>query len=237
VLRRIDGDQAHALDPPVSVGTSPEFIAAEVVLRLAGQQIAVVATFGDDGELFTLLDRGEVDLAVTSTTPPRRAFRAASIGAEHFALVAAQKRAPNRSLGSLEKLAPWITEQPWASYSLELPITRRFWQNVLGRPFPGPPRLVAPDLRAVLCAAELGVGVSFLPTFVCAESLAEGRMVEPYLVSDLVPEEPWFARSRVGDAARPAVKALLDKLAERPVTQVAAAVSRRHAGSRTRSLG
>jgi DNA-binding transcriptional LysR family regulator len=234
VLRRIHGDQAHALDPPVRVGTSPEFFAAEVVPRLAGQQIAVVATFGNDGELFTLLDRGELDLAVTSTTPPRRALRAASIGAKHFVLVVAQKLAPKRSLGSLEELAAWVTEQPWASYSLELPITRRFWQNVLGRPFPGPPQLVAPDLRAVLRAVELGVGVSLLPTFVCAESLAEGRIVELYPVSDLVPEEPWFACSRVGEAARPAVKALLDKLAERPVPPAAAAVSRRHAAPKPR---
>ncbi|MHB1555749.1 MAG: hypothetical protein ACYCZP_17765, partial [Acidimicrobiales bacterium] len=75
---------------------------------------------------------------------------------------------------------------------------------------------------------------SLLPTFVCAEALAEGRIVEPYPVSDLVPEEPWFACSRVGDAARPAVKALLDKLAERPAPPAAAAVSRRHAGSKPR---
>jgi DNA-binding transcriptional LysR family regulator len=231
LLRRIHGDQAHALEPPVRVGTSPEFFAAEVVPQLAGQQIAVVATFASDDELFALLDRGELDLAVTSTTPPRRALRAVTIGAKHFVLVVAKKLAPNKSLGSVEELATWVTEQPWASYSLELPITRRFWQNVLGRPFPGQPHLVAPDLRAVLRAVELGVGVSLLPTFVCAESLAEGRIVEPYPVSDLVPEEPWFACSRAGEATRPAVKALLDKLAERPAPRAAAAVDRhRHAG-------
>ena len=87
----------------------------------------------------------------------------------------------------------WLTGRSWVSYSLELPRTRRFWLTALGRPFAARLQLVAPDLRAVLRAVELGLGVSLLPEFVCADALAQGRVVELFPVSHLTPEEPWFA--------------------------------------------
>jgi len=100
------------------------------------------------------------------------------------------------------------------AYSLELPITRRFWQTHLRRPFSSPLRLVAPDLRAVTGAVERGIGCSILPRFVCARALEERRIVEVHPVSDLIPGEPWFACFRAGDMARPPVSqfvALLDR--------------------------
>jgi len=214
VLRRIHGKQSHPLEPPIRIGTSPEYFAAELLPKLSKEQIAVVATFGEDGELFTLLDRGQLDLVVSSSTPPRRGLRSVSIGTKRFVLVVAEQLAPEPGLASLEILADWIIEKPWVAYSLELPITRRFWQNVLGRPFPGSPQLIAPDLRAVLRAVELGIGVSLLPTFVCTDALTEGRIVELYPVSDLIAEEPWFVCTRAGDTARPSIKTLISKLAE-----------------------
>lgn len=216
VLQRVRGGTASSPGPPVRFGSSPEYFAAEVLPRLVGRDLSVTATFGDDPALFTLLDRGELDLAVTSTTPPRRATSAVPIGSKRFTLVAAPSVAPRGPLASVDELASWLAGQPWASYSLELPVTRRFWQTVLGRPFPSRPHLVAPDLRAVLKAVELGLGVSLLPTFVCAEPLAEGRVVEPYPVSRLIPEEPWFACTRVGGPGRSAVTALVDALATHP---------------------
>ena len=86
------------------------------------------------------------------------------------------------------------------------------WRSVLGRQFSACPRLVAPDLRAVLEAVELGMGVSLLPTFVCAGPLSKGRVMEPFPVSDLVPAEPLFACTFAGLSAQLAVAALLDRL-------------------------
>jgi DNA-binding transcriptional LysR family regulator len=122
--------------------------------------------------------------------------------------------APATQLGSLDDLATWLAGQAWVSYSVELPLTRRFWTTVLGHPFPARLRLVAPDLRVVLKAVELGLGVSMLPTFVCTDALAGGRVVEVFPVSPLGPEEPWFACTRHGDTARGAVRTILGVLQE-----------------------
>ncbi|MDA8393127.1 MAG: LysR family transcriptional regulator [Actinomycetota bacterium] len=200
---------------PVRFGSSAEYFSAELLPRLAGREIPVTAVFGTDADLLPLLEHGQIDVAVTSRTPSRKSTRAVSIGAKRFTLVAAPGAVPQRPLSSVPELAAWLPDQPWASYSVELPITRRFWHRVVGRPFSARAHLVAPDLRAVVRAVELGVGVSLLPTFVCAASLAEGRIVEPYPVTALVEEEPWFACVRSGETRRPAVAALLDALVHR----------------------
>ncbi|MDA8321235.1 MAG: LysR family transcriptional regulator [Actinomycetota bacterium] len=215
VLGELRGSAEVPPRRPVRLGSSPEYFAAVLLPRLAELDLPVTAAFGNDESLLALLDHGELDLAVTSTTPARRSMRATPIGARRFSLAAAPGALPPGPLGSVPELADWLMTQPWVSYSLELPITRRFWQSVLGRPFTMRPRLVAPDLRAVLRAVELGIGVSLLPAFVCAEPLAEGRIAEPYPVTDLIPEEPWFACTRPGEPQPAGVSTLLAALTGR----------------------
>jgi DNA-binding transcriptional LysR family regulator len=196
----------------IRFGSSPEYFAAEALPRLAGSGLPVSAVFGPDRELFALLERGELDLAVTSTTPPRRSISATSIGARRYMLAAAPRHAPAVPLRSLAELATWLVGRPWAAYSDELPRTRRFWLMSLGRPFAARPQLVIPDLRAVLTAVELGLGVSMLPAFLCRDALAAGRVVELFPIADLAPEEPWFACTPPGAAARASVSGLLGAL-------------------------
>ncbi|MEP7025927.1 MAG: substrate-binding domain-containing protein, partial [Actinomycetota bacterium] len=194
------------------LGSSPEYFAAEALPRLAGSGLPVSATFGTDRELFTLLDRGELDIAVTSSTPPRRSISATVIGSQRYVLAAAPRHAPTVPLRSLAELAAWLADRPWAAYSHELPRTRRFWLISLGRPFTARPHLVIPDLRAVLTAVELGLGVSMLPASICRAALADGRVVELFPIGPLAPEEPWFACTRHGGQARASVNQLLAAL-------------------------
>ena len=212
VLSGLDGGLAQAPVATVRFGSTAEYFTFEVVPRIQLDGPAVTATFGDDDAVIELVEQGELDVAVTSTTPGRRAIASAPIGMKRFVLVAAPTMVPGRPLASLDGLAAWVTGMPWVAYSAELPLTRRFWQTVLGRPFGGELRLVAPDLRAVVGAVERGQGLSLLPTFVCAESLATGRIVEVYPISDVGPSEPWFVCTRVSDLARPHVTAFVETL-------------------------
>ncbi len=219
VLRDLDAGAVPSSEPPVRFGSTPEFFAAEVLPRLVGTDLAVSVTFGADAELFVQLDRGELDVIVTSSTPPRRSIGAVTLGTDGFVLVTAPHRAPVPSLGSVAEVSEWLVGRPWVAYSLELPRTRRFWVGVLGRAFAARLQLVAPDLRSVLRAVELGAGVSLLPHYLCRDALAQGRVVELYPVSELTPEEPWFACTRQGDAARSSVGVLLDALRGNAVPQ------------------
>ena len=174
---------------------------------------AIAASFGSDDEVIELLERGELDVAVTSTTPARRSIASMPIDTKRFVLVAAPRMMPSPALRSMEELAAWLVGKPWVAYSAELPMTRRFWLAGLGRPFAADLRLVAPDLRAVVNAVECGHGISLLPTFVCSEGLAGGTLAEVFPVSATLPAEPWFANSRVGDVGRDHIGAFTRRLA------------------------
>src|ERR1700722_8978291 len=76
VLRDLDGGALPAVEPPVRFGSTPEFFAADVLPRLVGLNLAVTVTFGTDAELFVQLERGELDVVVSSSTPPRRSISA-----------------------------------------------------------------------------------------------------------------------------------------------------------------
>jgi DNA-binding transcriptional LysR family regulator len=218
VLVGLDGGPRVAADPVLRLGSSAEYFSAVAVPRLRPDGPSVVARFGSDHEHLVLLERGELDLAVTSTTPGRRSLTAVPLGTKRFVLVGPAGAAPSTPLGSLEALGAWLVGTPWVAYSAELPMTRRFWLSSLGRPFSGDLRLVAPDLRAVAAAVERGLGCSLLPDFACADGLERGAMVELHPVAPEASSEPWFACTRVADLDRGPVHRLVTDLAGPPVS-------------------
>jgi DNA-binding transcriptional LysR family regulator len=202
VLAGLDGGSGSGPAPFIRIGSSAEFFSHAVAARAGAAMPPLVARFGPDDELLGLLEQDELDVAVTSVTPPRRSLVATAIGSKRFVLVGPPGLAPGTPFRSLSELGGWLVDKPWVAYSTELPLTRRFWQSALGRPFSGDLRLIAPDLRAVAAAVAHGQGFSLLPEFACAEALGRGSVVELYPVSEVVPGEPWFACTRVGGVER-----------------------------------
>lgn len=213
VLAGLDGGRVEDRRAALRVGSSAELFSAEVIPRVVETDLSVIARFDDDHNLINGLERGEIDVAFTSSTPPRRSLSAVPIGEKRFALVAAPSLAPQPELSSLSELGAWLARCPWVAYSLELPITRRFWQTHLGRPFSAQLRLVAPDLRVVVRAVALGIGCSILPLFACSDLLEQGSVVEVHPVSGLIPPEPWYLCFRHGEVSRPAVARLVQAFA------------------------
>ena len=212
VLTGLDTGRSATVPPSVRLGSTAERFSFAVLPRLDPGGPAVATTFGTDDEILELLGHGELDVALTGSSPSRRSITSVPAGGTGFALVAAPGLVPTTSPTSLIDLGEWLVGRPWVAYSAELPRTRRVWQTALGRPFAGDLRLVAPDLRAVMAAVERSMGVSLLPAFVCAGPLADGRVVELAPVDDVVPAEPWFVCTRAGDLARPHIVAFAESL-------------------------
>jgi len=212
VLAALDGDTARPAAPALRVGSSPEYAAYGVVPRLVADGPDLAVRFGPDPELLALLHDGQLDVAVTTTEPTRRALVATALGVTRYALVSAPDRLAPVAPGDLDGLAELLTGADWVAYSTELPRTRRFWQVSLGRPFAATLRLSAPDLRAVAAAVAAGLGASLLPDYAAHDGLASGALVEVYPVAGLVAPEPWFAVTRAADVARPRVAELVARL-------------------------
>jgi len=188
LLAGIDGGSLRPTAPALRFGSSPEYLTYAVIPRTRPGAEPLTVRFGTDPELLGLLQRGT-----------------------RFVLVGT----PGHGLPVVEgpaELGRALTGAPWVAYSAELPRTRRFWQASLGRPFGGDLRLVAPDLRAVAGAVARGLGISLLPEYACAESLAAGSLVEVFPVGDLVPPEAWFASARDADLVRAPVTRFVEDL-------------------------
>ncbi|MEO0565979.1 MAG: LysR substrate-binding domain-containing protein [Chloroflexota bacterium] len=77
---------------------------------------------------------------------------------------------------SIDQIIGWFESQPWLTYAPDLPIIRRYWQSVFRRrPMIGAP-MILPDLLMIARAVELGMGLSVLPEYLCAEQIHEGRL-------------------------------------------------------------
>ncbi len=103
--------------PPASIrfGSSAEFFSYAVVPRMgAGCAGPDPARFGPDDELLDLLEHGELDIAVTSTTPARRSLTSRPIGTRRFVLVGSPTLAPGDPFESLTARARgWWTGRGW----------------------------------------------------------------------------------------------------------------------------
>ena len=202
VLAGLDGGRIRRTGATLRVATTAELFEGHVLPRLAPMSARVIAAFGDDERVVDLLAVGDADIAITTTAPPRRPhLESRPLNGSTFALVAAPMIAPGQPLDTLTQVADWLSTRNWLAYSHELPITRRFWSSAFGRTFDARLTLVAPDLRVVAAAVELGLGATLLPTYICARALTEGRLVRIYDVEDLVPPQQWFAITREADSA------------------------------------
>ena len=204
VLAGLDGGRVRDASAMLRVASTAELFEGHVLLRLAPMRARIIAAFGDDERVVDLVAVGEADLGITTSPPPRRPhLEHRRLDGSTFALVTAASLAPAQPLPTLEAVADWLRGGNWLAYSHELPITRRFWTTAFGRTFDARLALVAPDLRVVAAAVELGLGTTLLPTYICARPLAEGRLVRLYDVDGLVPAQEWYAVTRNADTANP----------------------------------
>lgn len=215
VLADLDGGRLRAATPRTRIGCSADLFEGYVLPRLIGRQAASVADFSSEPDLTARLLLGELDLVLTLSPPSRRTvFDVRMIGERRFVLVGAPDHAPAEPLRTRAALAAWLTGRHWVSFSHELPITRTFWSTHLGKAFDADVRLVAPDLRTVATAVQLGVGASLLPHHACRRHLADGSLVEIYRPVPPIAGEAIHAVTRRSDAARTDLLDLVQELAQ-----------------------
>lgn len=158
----------------VFVGGPAEFLSDIVLPGLFARlprEVLVAARFGLAEDLLDDLRSGAVDVLV-SALPVRGADLAVTpLYDEEFRLVAH----PDWHEGAVRDL----DAVPVLAYGPDLPIIRRYWRSVFGRP---PSRLtarvIAPDLRSLLRLVLGGAGMSVLPDYLIREHLASGALVE-----------------------------------------------------------
>lgn len=211
------GSDADALrGRSVYIGGPSEFLTGRVLPALAPLIVAGVRVrvrVGDDEHAVRALDAREVDLAILTARPDRRGVTVEPLAREEFVLVAAPDVAAE--LGRLgrggRRVARQLEGTPMLAYAEELPLIRRYWQEVFDTEPNVLAAVVADTLPALAALAERGLGITVLPRHVCEEQLASGRLVR--LVDPRVPptSDLWLAWTS-GSRRSPAVAAAFERI-------------------------
>jgi DNA-binding transcriptional LysR family regulator len=168
--------------PKLRVGAPSEFFYEIGLERLAAAEnpgYRVSLSFGKTADLIAQLKADELDIAIATQKDPQRGLHHIPLFSETFAIVAPNSITLPRGLSMAETEA-WFAQQAWISYSSELPIIRRFWQSAFGKRPDILPRLIIPDLRTIIRAVELGLGLSVVPLYLCQEPLGRQSLQIPW---------------------------------------------------------
>lgn len=131
---------------------------------------------GNRDRIYAALADGHADLAVTASKPEGKGVGFGELGRERLVLVAAPALA-ERAKGRIVA-ADFLCGLPCLAYDEDLALIRSFFAHVFGKAADMPAVVTAPDLRILIGMAVAGAGWTVLPDYLCAEALADGRLVE-----------------------------------------------------------
>jgi DNA-binding transcriptional LysR family regulator len=214
ILKNSDPKTPDRSPAPIRIGTSPDYFDVFALPRLKACDFACIVTFGEPRELHTLLQSGMLDAVISVAKPTVRALQYRILGEKRYVLIGSASAKPKNPLRNLKDLANWLKHQPWVGYSVELPNTRRFWQQAFGLRLEAQLRFVVPDLRTVVHAVEQGFGVSIVPDFIGNPAIARKRVVEIWPIQDLIPPDHWTIAFRELDTDRHGIASLVKALTE-----------------------
>jgi DNA-binding transcriptional LysR family regulator len=198
----------------IYVGGPGELLGARVIPALAPQVARgahLRVRLGQTGPLLDALTKAELDLVVATVRQPKRGLEFEPLYEEEFVLVAGTTWAERICRRETSVDANLLADVPLVSYHIDLPILRRYWRVVFGEHLRRDASLVVDDLRGVLAAVVAGAGISVLPSYLCMDELARGKLVQ-LLNPDVPPRNTIFLTCRTGSLSRASLAALHEEL-------------------------
>lgn len=170
--------RSSALTGAVHLAGPAEFTGERLTPALASLTslgLRVRLMTGDRTRIYTLLDEGVADLAVTASRPSGQALAFQEIERERLLLVAAPGL--SRELAAAPLTPETLSAAPVAAYDEDLPLVREWFQAVFGVAPELQAAVTVPDLRIVDRLAAAGVGWTVLPDYLAADALRRGALV------------------------------------------------------------
>lgn len=132
-------------------------------------------SFGQTRGLIKNLEEDKLDVVIATQRINRQGLHYQPLQIEQFALFAAPDRIIPQGFSS-DEMVRWLEDQPWIVYATDLPIIRRYWQEVFNRRPQITPTIVLPDLLMILRAITDRLGISVLPTYLCEPAVRSGEV-------------------------------------------------------------
>ncbi len=162
-----------------------EYLSEKIIPLLAGltaRDIRIRLHIGGKDRLYTLLDEGAIDLAITASLPNSRALDYQTLDQETLALVASPAWAKQALNG------PTTPEQllnlPLIAYDEDLPLVRQYFRQVFDTTIQMQAAVTVADLRMVRSLVLAAQGYSVLPLYLCTKPLQRGELIHLHTPSE-----------------------------------------------------
>ncbi|WP_105215095.1 MULTISPECIES: LysR family transcriptional regulator [unclassified Pseudoalteromonas] len=180
---------------------------AQLANLLQGGHVDVSILPGNREQIYSALDNGVADLAITASLPDSSMYDYQVLDSERLMLVTHKLLAD--SLPTQEMDANLLNTLPVVAYSPQLPLIREYFDVVFKAHCRSQIIATCPDIRALAGIVRTGVGYSVLPDYLCYDDLRSGRLVS---LGPEGPENNIYLAWRKGALAHPRVNYARDIL-------------------------
>ncbi len=213
VLQRYFGTDGPAR--PLRLGAPSDLISDRILPALADMlrdSVQLHTTLALSDALLSQLAAGELDIVIARVRPRLKGITALPLYDEECSLVASPETARDLAPVLTAGEAPHVlSAYPLVAFAESVPLIDHYWWSVFHAPRSTAPDVVVPDHRAVLSAVRASVGITVVPTYLCADDFAGGTLV-PLLKPEIPPITTTYLATREGDVSRPQVSAAHSKL-------------------------
>jgi DNA-binding transcriptional LysR family regulator len=194
-------DSATTETPLIRLGTPLDYFHEIGLTKLRGAAMRLQVELGDTEQMLNELNRGRLDAVIATQHIQSAGIDYTKIDQEEFCLVASPGVSSPANIfktrDSLKKIEAALQALPWLSYSIELPIIRRFWRVAFKRRPLLEPVMIVPSLLLIRQAVEQGWGVSVLPRYICDKALQEKKLKILWTPKDHVLNDLWIATRKI----------------------------------------
>ena len=205
-------DTSIAKTPLIRLGVPLDYFHEIGCEKLKNSQFRLQIELGEADRMIDNLSHGGLDTVIATQQLQATNIDYTKIDQEDFCLVASATDTPPKNLkeGSAKhhEIEHFLLTRNWISYSVELPIIRRFWQVAFKRRPNIEPVMVVPSLLLIRKAVELGLGVSVLPRYLCHKLLDTGGLNILWEPKEAMFNDLWIATRKV-DRNKPEIEQLI----------------------------
>ena len=166
--------------PLIRLGSPLDYFYEVGFEKLAKPPFRLQVEIGNTDRMIDELSKGKLDAVIATQPISRDDIDCWKIDQEEFCLVSPPDvilpKKPKKASDQLNEVRRFLLSQHWISYSIELPIIRRFWHIAFNQRPRIEPRMTIASLQSIRKAVELGWGVSVLPRYLCQQSLDQGMI-------------------------------------------------------------
>ncbi|WP_022945004.1 LysR family transcriptional regulator [Pseudoalteromonas ruthenica] len=173
---------------------------AQLANLLQGGNVTVTILPGNREQIYSALDSGNADLAITGSLPDSKVYDYQVLDSERLMLVAHRLLADALAQAPID--ASVLNTLPVVSYDAQLPLIREYFDVIFKAHCRSPIVATCPDIRALAGIVRTGVGYSVLPDYLCHDDIRSGRLVQ---LGPEGPENNIYLAWRKGALAHPRV--------------------------------